>query len=279
MNSWCGTYKTLGAVLFLQLVQVCLCAPSSAQQPIDKLVNVVKAQHGNTRIAFIKAPASYAEYLAAHGVQQDVSSLVEQQHLDKQVGGTSSSGSGTSAVSTGSVPWLFGFAVEHGALTQSVDNNTITFRGNVANVIKALKVKDYIQSYRTGQDNMFVRNVSKLSFSASFNASQAGTGTSQASGTGSTTNTTGQKNTLAGYSFHFDIYNRRDPRDKKWDSDWAALVGPQLQSVVNGWGSFDDLIDRRPAEKSQWEAYIDQQLNQFPIDTNDDKTIQSANCS
>jgi hypothetical protein len=267
---FCG--RVFLTALAVHLAAASLCAQSIA--PLDKLVGQVKAQTGNTRLALIKAPVTYAEYLASHAVQQQVSSSIEQQRVDKQVGGTSSSGSGTSATSTGSVPWLFGFAVEHGALTQSVENNTLVFRGNVANMIKAVKVKDYIESYRLGQDNMFVRNLSKVSFSVSFNASQNGTGISQTSTSTSTASGANNKNTLAGYSFHFDIYNRRDPRDRKWDGDWNGLLSPRLQEVVNGWGTFSDLIDKHPAEKGLWDSYIQQQLTQFQIDTTDEQSIR-----
>ena len=260
--------KTAVLALTLHLLGNCLWG----QEPIQKLVAQVKAQSGSTRTALIKAPITYAEYLAAHAVQQQVSSTVEQQRLDKQVGGTSSSGSGTSATSTGSVPWIFGFAVEHGALTQSVENNTLVFRGNIANAIKAIKVKDYIESYRLGQDNIFVRNLSKLSYSISFNTGQSGTGVGQG-GAGSQSSGSAT-NTLAGYSFHFDIYNRRDPRDRKWTGAWNDLLGPQLQNVVDGWGTFDDLIDRHPSEKALWDSYIQTQLTLLPVATTDDQTIR-----
>ena len=59
-------------------------------------------------------------------------------------------------------PWLFGFAAEHGAVTQSVENNKLIFRGNVANAISAIKFHDYITSFNKIQEqNYLVRTIAK----------------------------------------------------------------------------------------------------------------------
>jgi hypothetical protein len=45
---------------------------------------------------------------------------------------------------------------------------------------------------------------------------------------------TGSTNQVSGYSFHFDLFNRRDPRDPRYRSDWLALTrgrGVQLASA------------------------------------------------
>src|SRR5262249_22499141 len=125
----------------------------------------------------------------------------------------------------------FGFAVEHGALTQSVDNNVLTFRGNIANLMKAINAKDYAESYRRYQDSTAMNLISKVSFSVSFVAGQNGSQNSNS------------QSTLSGYSFHIDLFNHRDPRDKRYIADWNTLVDHGLTDLATKVGRLHDLID------------------------------------
>ena len=92
----------------------------------------------------------------------------ETKRTDKQPGADSTSTGTTSLVNKGSTPWLLGFALEHGGLTQDVDGNTITFRGNIVNSIRALEQSTYLGSFDVGSDDPLVVYLSKLSFGISF---------------------------------------------------------------------------------------------------------------
>ena len=204
-------------------------------QDVDKLLKVYKAAAPDERATQLSTASMYVEFLlqskAMHDeVQSKAMHEAEISRTDKQTDASSGSGLSTSAVTKGSVPWLFAFAVEHGALTQSVDGNVITFKGNVANAIKAINAKDYVKSFKLGESNLFVRNVSRATFGVSFNSS---------SGNASPTFNT---NTFASANAHVDLYNHRDPRDSKWTNDWLGLSTNALHGVANAAGELSNLV-------------------------------------
>jgi hypothetical protein len=213
-------------------------------QALDKLVSQVRAQPDTDhRLPIVTNAGNFVGYVVALNPDAKNTMTVpfhayEEQRMDKQVSESGSAGGTDSAVSRGSVPWLFGFALEHGAVTQSVENNNIVFRGNAANVASALKNKEYIQSYlKLHSENALIRNMAALSFSVSFRASQS----DQAN------------NTLAGYSFHYDIYNHRDPRDRHWDSVWAIARSKMGASLPNASGALRDILENDfPTEFGNW---------------------------
>ncbi len=263
--------RTAG-ILFLVLIFVFAGTTNSsgqAQSPaetkkkaeIDRLLGAYK-DNGNDK-SFLDDDTQYQPYLAYSTTietERPLMTSAEQQRLDKQTSTTASSGASTSAVSKGSVPWLFGFAVEHGALTQTVDNNVITFQGNVANLIKAVNAKDYLESYRRYQDDTAVNLVSRASFSVSFVSNQGGA-----------TSTTGQ-GTLAGYSAHIDLYNHRDPRDKKYIADWAAVREHGLTQLATSVGKLhDSLFHNHRNQLDAWRARADTALSTLTSSSSDDQ--------
>src|SRR5713226_4248094 len=207
---------------------------SPADLALDKLVLQVKAQpDADHRVPIVSNAGNFVSYVVALKPDAKLSMTpafhaYEEQRIDKQVSEPGSAGGTDSAVSKGSVPWLFGFALEHGAVTQSVEKNNIVFRGNVANVASSLKNKDYIQSYlKLHSENALIRNVAAVSFSVSFRSNQSDQST----------------NTLAGYSFHYDIYNHRDPRDNRWDSLWATARAKMGSALPNASGGLRDILE------------------------------------
>jgi len=236
-------------------------SPKTAQdQALDLLVAQYSAQPTDGgKLALITSPGNFAPYflVMTTAAQSTINSKLfqdfEQQRIDKQVTTGGSSGGSTAVANTGSVPWLFGFAVEHGALTQSVENNLIVFRGNIANTISALSTQDYVSSYiKLQQQNGLVRNIGKTSFSVSFNAAQATSG-SNVTSSGSTSS---QQSSLAGFSFHYDIYNHRDPRDSKWGSQWDE-VRLKMRVLPSATAAF------RRAIESQSDAWQQQARDAF----------------
>ena len=248
MNTYDSPGKTRAMFLLTLLLVVAGGANSSGQVPpppdnkgeIDRLLDIYKANSNDK--SFLADDAQYQRYLVYAKIQRSLIANEEQQRIDKQADTAANSGSTTSAVSKGSVPWLFSFAVEHGALTQSIDNNIITLRGNVANLIKAIDAKDYVESYRKYQDNNAINLVSRVAFSVSFVVNQNGS---------SMTNT---RNTLAGYSAHIDLYNHRDPRDRKYIADWAEVVRQGLTQLATSVGGLHDfLADKHGAALHDWQ--------------------------
>src|SRR5262249_26108344 len=171
---------------------------------LEKLLRVYKAAAPDERTSQFSNPGLYVVFL----LQSEAMHEAETSRIDKQTEASSSAGLSTSAVTKGSVPWLFDVALEHGALTQSVDGDVITFKANVANAIKAISAKDYFKAFTLGEKSLFVRNASRASFGISFNSS---------SGNASPTFNT---NTFSSANAHLDLYNHRDPRDRKWTSEW-----------------------------------------------------------
>jgi hypothetical protein len=211
---------------------------SSSQDYIDKVLATYKANSRDS--SFITDPTQYQRYLAFAKAEHAALGAAEQQRLDKQTSSSSGSGNSTSSTSKASVPWLLGFAVEHGALTQSVDNNLITVRGNVANIFKTLDAKDYVDSYRRFQDNYALNLISRAAFSLSY-----ASGTSQA---------TTSQGTLAGYSVHVDLYNHRDPRDRRYIKQWASVVNRSLTTLATRVGETQDLITLKHGDDlRQWQ--------------------------
>jgi hypothetical protein len=230
---------------------------ATSPDSLEKLLKIYKAASStNERTDTFSNPGIYVGFL----VQQQAMHDAEASRIDKQTETSSTSGLSTSAVTKGSVPWLFAVAVEHGALTQSVDGNVITFKGNVANAIKAISAQDYVKSFKMGEKNLFIRNVSRASFGISFNSS---------SGNASPTFNT---NTLASANAHIDLHNHRDPRDAKWSAAWMHLSFTALQGVANARGAFTDLVETgHTAEFKAWQARAMKTLSDLPDNANDDQ--------
>lgn len=268
MNAYAVVAKKCSAALLTSALIVGAAVSSSGQTPpqapvdnsseIDRLLKIYR-NNSNDK-SYLADDTQYERYLVYTKVQRPLMANEEQQRLDKQVAPSAGSGSTTSAVSKGSVPWLFGFAVEHGALTQSVDNNVITLRGNVANVVKAISTKDYVESYQKYQDDTAVNLVSQVSFSVSFVANQNGP---------ATTNT---QNTLAGYSAHVDLYNHRDPRDKRYNRYWAEVVRQGLTQLATSVGELHDLLKAKHYQVLQnWQDRTNATLATLTSTSSDDK--------
>src|SRR5438128_636345 len=246
---------------------------------LDLLVAQFKAQSTGARAALISTPGFFAPYLAVlpeftkQGMDSELFHDFEQQRVDKEVTISGASQGATSVTNKGSVPWLFGFAAEHGALTESVENNKLVFRGNIANTISALKFHDYMLSYAKVQEqNQLIRNIAKTSFSISFNASQNNASSSASSG---------QANSLSGFSVHYDIYNHRDPRDAKWDQIWSS-VRAEMGAVPNATAAFRRVVpgfDTSSARAQQALASLgptpsDDQIRAFLKQIGDDLAAQ-----
>jgi hypothetical protein len=136
----------------------------------------------------------------------------ENESVDTQVSSDASSSGSTSLVTKGSVPAILGFAVDNGGLVKSTNGSTITFRGNVAGLAKALGGKGFISGY--DEDSTTTRFLRRTAFSFSFDASRG-----DEPGT-----FTGNKQQISNYSVHLDLYNKRDPRAARYREDWTNFL-------------------------------------------------------
>ena len=116
-----------------------LSVASSVHAQVDDaaLANWLKVYKASTtpdeRLRTFTNPGLYVSQLKP--VLTAAMHSAEVARIDKQTSAPAASAGSTSAVSKGSVPWLFSLAAEHGALTQSVSGNLITMQGSPANVI------------------------------------------------------------------------------------------------------------------------------------------------
>src|SRR5882724_2930719 len=158
----------------------------------------------------------YTLYLSSDVVKHDLMGQLELKRQDVQPGAASNASGSSSLVNKEGTPSLLGFSREHGGFTETADGNIVTFRGNVANSIKALMDTTYLGSYQLGQADPLVFYLSKLSFAVSFDA-----GTNQWSeGQGFTPN----RNSFAAASAKYELINHRDPRDPSHWREWRQLT-------------------------------------------------------
>jgi hypothetical protein len=142
---------------------------------------------------------------------------------DQQTTAPSGASGSTSVASKGSVPWLLGLAEEYGGLTESTSGSVSTFKGNIANIIKAVDKKKYVASYEAFPHHPMLAAVDRASFSIGFN-----TGTS-----GSSTSTSPNPSGFNSATAHIDLINHRDPRDPRWQRDWSNFLTVDASKLPN----------------------------------------------
>jgi hypothetical protein len=197
-------------------------------------------------IPFIQLGATDDKY------RVDLLSQLEQKRIDQQVGPGSTQNGTTNAVTKGSVPWLIGVAQEYGATTQSTSGNTTTFKLNPINLIAALNTKNYVDSYTAGDSAPMVSLLRKVSFGFSFNTSSQPSGVSSSSSTGLT-----NSNAFTGFTAHYDIYNKRDPRDPKWDDLWVKVFKDQAIAAGASISQVEKVLCANPSPTNpcvQWKV-------------------------
>lgn len=205
----------------------------------------------------------YVCQFTADPIRAKLLAEAEQKRLDKQPGTGGSSAGSTSVSNKGSAPWLLGFALEHGGLTQSSDGNTVTFRGNLTNSIRALMNSTYLGSYRLGEDDSLVQGLSKLSFGVSFDATE--TPATSVIGFVPT------RSNFSGLSAKYEIINRRDPRDKRYRQDWNRLAGEQGQALAATITNLDGIITGTyQTEFVNWSDPLFKAVTALPVDPSDE---------
>jgi len=192
------------------------------------LGEVLNPRHAIPQYAVILADPAAAAAARTLKIEADES------RVDKQIGSTSSGSGSTSLTSHGSVPAILGFAVENGGLQRSVSGTTITFRARPVQVIQALQRTPFDNAYSLIEKNGSIGLLNRFSFAVSFDTSR---GNSSGTFTGST-------NQVSAFTTTVDIYNHRDPRDKRNAGQWTSFqngVGNQLaHSLYDAYGFLTD---------------------------------------
>lgn len=74
----------------------------------------------------------------------------------------------------------------------------------------------------------------------------------------------------AGFSFHYNIYNYRDPRDKHWDSLWAIARSKMGASLPNPSGALCDILENDfPVRFQNWRQQAEARIQGLPATATD----------
>jgi hypothetical protein len=166
--------------------------------------------------------------MGANRSQSDVNSqtyqtilLLMEHNQGVQVGSTPDTKGTTSLAMKGTVPKILGFAVQHGAITQQVNGNTVTFRATPAGVLKSLAGVDIksILGVPTNASGQPVPTTcdwcNKFSAAISFDVSQgANPGT-----------LTAAKQQVQSWSLRSELVNHRDPTQRRYIRNFQHLTG------------------------------------------------------
>lgn len=205
----------------------------------NRATNSLDLNTGPTRFALIKiliAKKTTPQYLVE----------ASEVRLDKQLGASSVNGVSPSLVTHGGVPFILGFAVENGGLTQTTNNTAITFRGNPVGLFNALKNNGFMESVKRNESDPLLRFLKKTSFAFTFN-------TDRGSEPGVFT---GSSQQLSSVSARIELINRRVP--SLYIRDWENFLANQAQRLANAINEsqFIDPATRRwvdPAMQSWYE--------------------------
>ena len=167
-----------------------------------------------------------AFFLFAHAQNQTRElRLIEDARTDKQLGSPAATSGSTSLVARAAVPSIFGFAVEHGALTQTSNATSATVRGNAVGWLDLLQDQDVIAWY--DDDSPFVRALRRLSYSFTFNtdADAAPADAARPSPAALEAQIEAAGRQLGSYSVRVTILDQRDPRRRDNRASVARFVG------------------------------------------------------
>lgn len=143
-------------------------------------------------------PRDARMFLLAMAVNRATSLAYEDSRVDEQTGAGAASAGSTSLVSTGAVPTFLSLALENGAVSQSASGSTLTFRGNVAGILKAVDKHNFL-SMTAGKGHGFER-LSNFTASASFDTTRGIT-------EGQPARFVGDLQQLAAWSIRGELYN------------------------------------------------------------------------
>lgn len=220
--------------------------PAGQPSTPEAILAGVRAARGasENRQGLIAARLQPAAFLLVPKLAQLRSALTatERQRIDKQTGASPNAAGSTSLVERGTVPALLGLAVESGSVARTVNGTSLTFRARPAGLVRFLQLQDYFASAITSASPFWAQATDRISASVTFDASR---------GNEVETVFTGTRNQISGYGVRIDLWNTRDPRDRKYWRDWKALTVTVGSEAANQLTTFSSAVQADPAFK-QW---------------------------
>jgi hypothetical protein len=179
--------------------------------------------------------SAFLLFAYAQNLTREVRLMVEAARTDKQLGSPAASAGSTSLVSRAAAPSIFGFAVEHGALTQAANETSATLRGNAIGWLDLLKEQDFVSSY--DDDSRFIRALRRISYSFTFNTAPGETAAAaERPDPGSLKEQLEEAGRqLSSYSVRLTLVDQRDPRRRDNRAAVATFVdnqGPPLLAAA-----------------------------------------------
>lgn len=168
--------------------------------------------------------------------------------VDQQIGSAVSGGNATTAASKTGLTTLLGFALEAGAITQTIDQNVGTLRANADGLLRFLTNQEVIPACAPRDSECAPPSWLKdVELAASFNVSDAGMQSLQGTvpGSGSVAGFSAPigDRQLSGFSVRYAVSNPRDPRSPEYRAKWLGwlqsnrgqlgLAGDSLLSFLN----------------------------------------------
>ena len=204
-------------------------------------------------------PILIAKLLKTTGTESYVSMITEaqEQRIDQQIGAAPRTAGATSLVSKGGIPYLFGFAVENGAAVETRTGTTVTFRFNPAGVIKLFEKRGFLTGFREIQRDPVMHFLSKTSVGLSFDTDrgdQPGV-------------FTGNRQQLSAVSARVEFLNERDPRHKKYATEWEEFVANDGVEYAKGVWAATIALERFGGRAGE-DTFVDPALQAWLVASN-----------
>jgi hypothetical protein len=195
------------------------------------------------------APRCFALFVAGldradRSAFRDFVRRFEGRRADKQTGASAGGEGSTSVVAQGPVAKILSVAAEYGALTQTVNGQVVTVRGNLAGV-PSLLVNKEVFPYCIGEessggycvDRSLIGVLKRFSFGVSFDASRAQVLTAEhkesapPAGESGPVTFTGKSREISSISVRAELWNHRDVSTPEFANAWREKVGSAMDAA------------------------------------------------
>ena len=183
------------------------------------------------------AHVAYREKAVYQGTFVSALEAVENGRVDEQAGGPAGVGAAASAAEKAGITGLITGAFENGAMTQTLDQNLLTLRGNAEGLFRFLTGQQVLPICETAEDVACDPSpLNNLELSASFDVS--GSNSTMVSGQDSLTGAqiagllTSNKKQFSSASARYVIIGSRDLRSPAYRTAWKAWYDANSQKLA-----------------------------------------------